>query len=59
MKHFINDLRKLYRIWKLMRNNYYVMTFDNGIIGEVFYKVESRKHFKRLIAITRKKCVFS
>ena len=57
MKHFINDLRKLYRIWKLMRNNYYIMTFDNGTIGEVFYNVESRKHFKRLLAITRKKCV--
>ena len=58
MKRFINDLRKLYRIWKLMRNNYYIMTFDDGIIGEVFYNVKSRKHFKRLIAITREKCVF-
>lgn len=58
MKHFINDLRKLYRIWKLMHNNYYIMTFDNGIIVEVFYNVESRKHFKRLLAITRKKCQF-
>lgn len=58
MKHFINDLRTLYRIWRLMRNNYYVMTFDNGTIGEVFYKVESRKQFKRLLAITRKKCQF-
>ena len=58
MKRFINDLRKLYRIWKLMRNNYYIMTFDDGIIGEVFYNVESRKHFKRLLAITRKKCQF-
>lgn len=58
MKHLINDLRSLFRIWRLMRHNYYVMTFDNGIIGEVFYKVESRKQFKRLLAITRKKCVF-
>lgn len=58
MKHFINDLRTLYRIWRLMRHNYYVMTFDNGTIGEVFYKVESRKQFKRLLAITRKKCQF-
>ena len=58
MKHFINDLRKLYRIWKLMRTNYYIMTFDDGIIGEVFYNVESRKHFKRLLEITRKKCQF-
>lgn len=58
MKLFINDLRTLYRIWRLMRHNYYIMTFDNGFKGEVFYKVESRKQFKRLLAITRKKCVF-
>ena len=58
MKHFINDLRKLYRIWKLMRTHDYIMTFDNGIIGNVFYKVQSRKQFKRLLAITRKKCQF-
>lgn len=58
MKRFIKDLRTLHRIWKLMRNNYYIMTFDNGTIGEVFYKVESRKQFKRLLAITRKKCQF-
>lgn len=59
MKQLIKDLRTLRHIWRLMRNNYYVMTFDNGTIGEVFYKVESRKQFKRLLAITRKKCVFS
>ena len=58
MKHLINDLRTLHRIWKLMRTHDYIMTFDNGIIGNVFYKVQSRKQFKRLLAITRKKCVF-
>ena len=58
MKRFIKDFHKLYRIWRLMRTHYYIMTFDDGIIGEVFYNVESRKHFKRLLAITRKKCVF-
>lgn len=58
MKRFIKDLRSLYRIWRLMRTHYYIMTFDDGIIGEVFYNVESRKHFKRLLAITRKKCQF-
>lgn len=59
MKHLINDLRTLYRIWKLMRHNYYVMTFDNGTTGVVLYNIRSHKHFKRLLAITRKKCVFS
>ena len=58
MKQLIKDLRTLYRIWKLMRTHDYVMTFDDGIIGNVFYKVQSRKQFKRLLAITRKKCVF-
>lgn len=59
MKQLIKDLRTLYRIWKLMRTNYYIMTFDNGITGEVFYNLQSRKHFKRLLAVTRKQCVFS
>lgn len=58
MKQFIKDLRTLHRIWKLMRTHNYVMTFDDGIIGNVFYKVASRKQFKRLLAITRKKCIF-
>lgn len=58
MKRFINDLRKLYSIWRLMRTYNYIMTFDNGINGEVFNNVESRKHFKRLLAIIRKKCQF-
>lgn len=59
MKHFINDLRKLYRIWRLMRHNYYVMTFDNGVTGVVLYNIRSHEHFKRILSITRKKCVFS
>ena len=59
MKQFIKDLRTLYRIWRLMRTNYYIMTFDNGIIGEVLYNLQSRKLFKRLLAVTRKQCVFS
>lgn len=58
MKHFINDLRTLYRIWRLMRHNYYIMTFDNGTDGVCLYNLRSRKHFKQLLAITREMCQF-
>lgn len=59
MKKLFQDLRTLHRIWRLMRTHYYIMTFDNGITGECLYNLRSRRHFKALLSITRKKCHFS